>query len=53
VSTSLDAIIPGAVPEHKRSVWELGAVSVYDGGADGIASTTDNNLFERQGVFIP
>jgi hypothetical protein len=53
VATSFDAIVPGAVPEHERSVWELGSVSVYDGGPDGVASTQDNGLFERQGIFIP
>jgi hypothetical protein len=29
-------------------------VRVYDGGADGLASTTgDNTLFAVQGVFAP
>jgi hypothetical protein len=29
-------------------------VQVYDGGADGVASTTaDNTLFMDQGIFIP
>jgi ABC-type phosphate transport system substrate-binding protein len=54
VSTSADAISPGAVLEQKRSVWQLGEVDVYDGGADGVASTTgDNTLFATQGTFIP
>jgi hypothetical protein len=42
------------VVEGKRAIWELKAVDVFDGGADGQASTTgDNTLFERQGVFVP
>jgi hypothetical protein len=53
VSTTLDAVTPGAVPEGKRSVWELGSVEVYDGGADGQAETAGNTLFARQGVFVP
>jgi predicted acyl esterase len=53
VATTLDAVTPGAVPEGKRSVWALGAVEVYDGGADGRAATADNTLFARQGVFVP
>ena len=53
VSTTLDAVMPGAVPEGKRSVWELGSVEVYDGGADGQAETAGNTLFARQGVFVP
>jgi hypothetical protein len=29
-------------------------VRVYDGGGDGVTSTTgDNTLFETQGVFVP
>jgi hypothetical protein len=29
-------------------------VRVFDGGADGVASTTaDNTLFETQGIFVP
>ena len=54
VSTTMDAIQPGVVPEGKRSVWALGQVEVYDGGSDGLASTTGNNtLFAKQGVFVP
>jgi hypothetical protein len=53
VATTLDAVTPGAVPEGKRSVWALGAIEVYDGGADGRAATADNTLFARQGMFIP
>lgn len=34
--------------------WELAQAKVYDGGADGDASTTgDNQLFQVQGVFVP
>jgi ABC-type phosphate transport system substrate-binding protein len=51
--TTLDAVIPGSVPEGKRSVWELGQVIVNDGGPDGVVSTTPNTVFERQGVFVP
>jgi hypothetical protein len=54
LDTTMDAVIPGAVPEGKRSVWELGQVQVDDGGADGDADTPgDNTLFMVQGVFIP
>jgi TolB protein len=53
VSTTADAVIPGIVPEGKRSVWELGQVQVYDGGADGIAATSDNTLYLTQGLFAP
>jgi hypothetical protein len=44
----------GAVREGKRAIWGLGRVEVYDGGADGVASTTgDNTLFAHQGLFTP
>jgi Tol biopolymer transport system component len=52
-TTSFDAITPGAVPEGKRSIWQLGQVQVNDGGPDGLASTTPNTLFAVQGVFVP
>ena len=53
IQTTMDAVMPGAVPEGKRSVWQLGQVEVYDGGPDGLAVTADNTLFARQGVFVP
>jgi TolB protein len=53
LSTTEDALVPGAVIEGKRAVWQLGQVQVYDGGADGIASTSPNTLFEDEGIFIP
>jgi hypothetical protein len=53
VDTSLDAILPGAVTEGTRSIWQPGQIQVYDGGTDGLASTTaDNMLFLDQGVFV-
>jgi hypothetical protein len=54
VATTADSLVPGAVDEGRRGVWELGQVKVYDGGADRTAATTaDNTLFMRQGVFVP
>jgi Tol biopolymer transport system component len=53
-TTSADAVAPGVVTEGKRAIWQLGQVQVYDGGSDGLASTTaDNTLFLDQGVFVP
>jgi hypothetical protein len=46
--------VPGAVLEGKRAIWQLDQVKVYDGGSDGLASTTaDNTLFMDQGIFVP
>jgi hypothetical protein len=53
VSTYVDAVTPGSVPESKRGNWELGQVQVLDGGPDGQAATPGNTLFAVQGVFIP
>jgi TolB protein len=45
----------GVIADTKRAIWEqTDLVKLYDGGADGIASTTgDNTLFARGGLFIP
>ena len=53
VDTTADAVAPGFVTESKRSIWQLGQVQVYDGGADGTASTADNTLFAVLGAFAP
>jgi hypothetical protein len=54
LTTTADSVLPGAVPEAKRSVWALDNVKVYDSGLDGNVSTTgDNTLFETQGLFVP
>jgi hypothetical protein len=52
-TTTVDAVVPGAVAEGKRAVWGLGRIQVFDGGADGQAGTADNTLFMTQGVFVP
>jgi hypothetical protein len=53
VTTSFDAVNPGAIPEGKRAIWELWRVEVSDGGADGDVDTDPNTLFATQGVFVP
>ena len=32
---------------------QLREIQLYDGGADGLASTDDNTLFATQGIFVP
>jgi hypothetical protein len=51
--TTINALIPGAVVERGRTIWELGAVQVFDGGEDGDVATPDNGLLATQGVFVP
>jgi hypothetical protein len=54
VVTTADSLIPGAVKEGERAIWQLGQVSVLDGGEDGLAGTAaDNTPFMKQGVFVP
>jgi hypothetical protein len=53
-ATTAEAVIPGAVMEGARAIWEMGRIAVDDGGPDEDASTTaDNRLFEVQGIFVP
>jgi hypothetical protein len=51
--TTANAVVPGALIENARSNWELGQIQVFDGGADGLAGTDPNTLFEVQGVYVP
>jgi hypothetical protein len=54
VVTTANTVVPGAVQQGKRTIWALGQVQIYDGGADNDGGTSgDNALFEVQGLFIP
>jgi hypothetical protein len=53
LTTSADARVPGAIKEGKRTIWQLGEIRVYDGGADGFPSSFPNDVFLTQGVFVP
>ena len=52
-TTTADALVPGSVRETKRTIWQMGAIRVLDGGPDGVASTPGNAVFATQGVFVP
>jgi hypothetical protein len=53
IDTTAEAIVPNAVKEGRRAVWEIGQVKVYDGGTSGTAGASDAALFMNQGVFVP
>ncbi len=53
VSTTANALLPGMVISGSRTLWQIGQVDVYDGGADGVASTAGNGLFATQGILVP
>jgi hypothetical protein len=53
VGTTLDALLPGSVPEGARSIWKLNGVRVLDGGPDGLAYSPGNQVFATPGLFVP
>jgi Tol biopolymer transport system component len=54
LTTTIDTLVPGAIKETRRAIWQVGQVRVFDGGADGDGSTAaDNTVFAAQGVFVP
>jgi hypothetical protein len=53
LNTTADAVLPGAVRELKRTIWQLAALTIDDGGPDGVVATPDNTLFAKQGLFVP
>jgi hypothetical protein len=54
VSTTANAVVPGAITDGNRAIWQLGQLRVDDGGPDGDADTTgDNSPFAKQGLFVP
>ena len=53
VATTADAVVPNTVKEDRRTIWQMGKVDLYDGGADGQAGTDPNTLFMTQGYYVP
>jgi hypothetical protein len=53
LNTTLDALIPDAIAEGRRTVLQVDQVSVADGGPDADPWTEPNTVLLRQGVFVP
>jgi hypothetical protein len=53
ITTTANAVVPGAVKDQKRAIVEVGQLQVFDGGTDGVAASDPNTLFSVQGIFIP
>jgi hypothetical protein len=62
LNTTLDALIPGAVRESSRAIWQLGQTTVLDAGPNGSGYGSgcpsscgdgDEQTFLRQGIFVP
>jgi hypothetical protein len=60
-NTTYDALVPGAVQERMRAIWELSQIQVKDAGPNGTGYAScpptcgdgDETVFMRQGVFVP
>jgi TolB protein len=56
INTTVNSLFGStAITESRRGIWQqTDLVRLYDGGADGVASTTaDNQLFQAGGLFVP
>jgi Tol biopolymer transport system component len=61
LSTTMDSVIPAAVPEGMRTIWQAGEVQVWDPGPNGTGYAScpptcgngDETIFMRQGIFVP
>jgi hypothetical protein len=53
VNTTFNAVTPGAIVASQRAIWQIGQIKVFDGGPDGVASTSPNTLFADEGIFTP
>ncbi len=54
VDTTVEALIPNAITEGARAIFELGPIKVRDGGPDENADTpAGDGLLATQGVFVP
>lgn len=61
LTTSYDAVIPGAVSERQRAIWALGQIQIKDAGPNGTGYAScpptcgdgDETVFMRQGIFVP
>jgi hypothetical protein len=60
-TTTVNALLPGAVQESRRTIWEFGQVTVLDAGPNGTGLAAcpptcgdgDETTFMRQAIFVP
>jgi hypothetical protein len=61
LTTTADSVLPGAVTESRRTIWEIGQGDVKDAGPNGTGYAScpptcgdgDESVFLRQGVYVP
>ena len=46
-------VMPGVIKEGDRSIWQLGAVQVFDGGSDGLAVDVAEHAVRAAGRLRP
>jgi hypothetical protein len=52
-ATSANGTVPGSVKDGQRGIVGIQQLQVFDGGADGLIASPDNELYAVQGLFIP
>jgi len=61
-TTTINSLLPGAVLDSKRAIWEVGQGQVLDAGPNGTGYGSgcpptcgdgDETVFLREGIFIP
>jgi hypothetical protein len=62
VTTTADSLVPGTVVENRRSIWQLGGVTIRDAGPNGTGYANcpavscgdgDESTFLTEGIFVP
>jgi hypothetical protein len=61
LTTTYDAVIPGAVSERMRTIWALDQIQIKDAGPNGTGYAAcpptcgdgDETVFMKQGIFVP
>lgn len=54
LSTTVNALVPGLAKEGRRTIWQLGQITVWDAGPDSNVNTPAGDaVFLRQGIYVP
>ena len=53
ITTSVDAIQPGAISEGRQTVMQVFRLRLNDSGANTVRGDGDDRIFSTQGVYVP
>ena len=53
VSTTANALVPGAIREATRAVIQVFRLRVNDAGSNGVLGDSDDRAFAQQGIYVP